>query len=322
MSNQGLVNVLVAGRLAIKQHAFEFGAASLIALLVGVAALAVALHFMSVGMPTACLEGWLSGASAGGGCESFLQAFGRINEDEASPIFAAMAVLPFAAGLVAGVPIVGRELETRTAQTAWWLESSRRKWLGRQLMAPAAMVLISVGVAATATALLQATRESWAPTSADTVLLFGWPVLFRAFAAFGIGLFVGSLMGRILPALIVGTALCLAVAFAMSSVQAQWMRGQAKAVVDDPGWHGHSYGVAYVDPDGQVHSEAEAVGIAPAAAPNAYDWLEANGYTEVPLGVSDQAAAGWRTYDVAMFAAIGIFSVLGTIVVVSRRRPQ
>ena len=50
--------------------------------------------------------------------------------DEASFIASPVAVaLPFVVGILLGVPIVGRELELRTAALAWSLSGDRRRWL-------------------------------------------------------------------------------------------------------------------------------------------------------------------------------------------------
>ena len=322
MIEGSLSNIGTAARLTAKQHAFEFSAAAVASLSIAITAVLVAIHFTWVGVPPGCFATWLTSGPSEASCVPFLQQFGQINEDEANPFFAAMAMLPFAAGLIAGIPVVARELETKTAQTAWWLEPSRGLWLARQLIAPCLVLVVSIGIAAAAASVVQGVRESYSPTNAEVLARFGWPVLLRTFAALGIGLFIGSLMGRILPALILGSALCLGIFAATGALQAEWTYAQAKPVVDDPTWHGHGYGVAFVAPDGRTYSEGAAVGLAPPDAGNPYDWLSANGYREVEIGVSDATAVGWIPYDLAIYAAIGVVSTVAAFVTVSKRRPQ
>lgn len=315
-------SLLPAARLSIKQHAFEVVSATVLSLVVGVVALLIAYHFASLGTPAGCLETWLTSSAPASECGPYMREFQRINEEEASPIFGAMIFLPFIAGIVVGVPIVGRELESRTAHTAWWLEPSRSRWLARQIVAPCILLGVSIGFAAAAASILQSMRELFSPAGAEAVSVIGWPVLFRGAAALGIGLFLGSLLGRVLPALVLGAAMSFAIAAATGSIQAQWLYGQVEPVVDDANWHGHAYGVAYISPGGETFSETDAVALAPADSPNPYDWLAVQGYREVPIGVSDSVALTWAPYDIAIFGGAAIVSLLGSFIVVSRRRPQ
>ena len=118
--------MLSSARLVLKHHRFEVGAAVILGLLAAVAALVISYRLNSIGVPAGCFEQWLAGGGAegAGDCAGPVQAFATINEDEAGKLLAFMAVLPFIVGLLAGVSIVGRELEARTAQTAWALTPS------------------------------------------------------------------------------------------------------------------------------------------------------------------------------------------------------
>lgn len=313
--------VMTAVRLTLRQHTFELSTALALGGLVGLAAILISARFGSVGVPQTCFENSLTGGALAE-CGPYLRDFGRINEDEATRVFVAMAALPFAAGLLGGVPIVARELETRTAQTAWWLESSRRRWLAHQIVAPSIVLVASIGFSGATAASLQGVREFWSPTNGETVTLVGWPVLVRAFAAFGIGLFVGSLVGRVLPALIIGSLLSIGIVMAVTGIRMEWTYQQVEPVIDDPDWHGQSYGVAYVAPSGEVLSEAAATALAPSDASSAYDWLSDEGYREVEIGVSNETAQQWAAYDVAIFSGLALASTLTAFGVVARRRPR
>jgi hypothetical protein len=318
-----LLRWLVAGRLAVKEHGFEVATVVVGGLAVGGVAIAVGLRLRSVGVPPDCLDAWLTGPSTAlpPRCGTLLREAFPIVYEEAGRVFAAMALVPFVGGLLVGVPLVARELEGRTAQTAWWLEPARRVWLVRQLWAPALLLLLSVGVAAAAAAALQQTREAWSPARADLVGLVGPPVVVRALAALAVGCFVGSLIGRVLPALILGAALVAAVVGLMGSAKEQWLLAQVAPIPDDPGWHGVEYGSIFIGPGGETLDEGQAVALAPAEAGNPYDWLAANGYRQVRVGVSDAASLDWARYDMAGFATVALLAGAATLVVVDRRRP-
>lgn len=314
---------LAAGRLALKQHAFEAATVAIGGLAVGGLAIAVGFHLRSVGASSECLDAWLRGPSSSlpAGCATAVQEVFRVDQEEAARVFGVMAVLPFAGGLLLGAPLVARELEARTAQTAWWLEPARHVWLIRQLWAPALLLLLSVGVAAAAADGLQQIRSPWAATRSDMVGLIGPPVVVRAVAALAVGLFVGSLIGRILPALVLGAALVVAILALVGSAKEQWLREQVAPIPDDPGWRGVEYGSIFIGPGGETLSEGQAVALVPAEAGNPYDWLAANGYRQVRIGISDEASLEWTRYDVAGFTIVAALAGVATFVVVDRRRP-
>jgi hypothetical protein len=120
-------------------------------------------------------------------------------------------------GLLGG--IVARELEARTAQTAWSLSGSRLRWLIGQV-APILVVLgVTVTFAALAAGLLEANRQAWGEFTFHYLEEYGPLIVFRAFCAFGIGLPIGGLLGRTLPAFVLGAALSLALVFAVENVR-------------------------------------------------------------------------------------------------------
>jgi len=53
----------------------------------------------------------------------------------------------------------------------------------------------------------------------------------------------------------------------------------------------------------------------------AYEWLIENGYADITLGTTDEAAAGWAPFDATVFAILGGAGVAAAFVVVNRRRP-
>jgi len=156
--------MFAAARVTLRQHRFEVGAAALAALVLGVSALVVEYRLRALNVAPGCIDNWLAradGPDGAGACVGPMHAWGEILGVEGGLIFGAMKYLPFAVGLLGGVPIVARELEARTAQTAWSLSDSRLRWLIGQV-APIRVVLgVTVTFAALAAGLLEANREAW-----------------------------------------------------------------------------------------------------------------------------------------------------------------
>ncbi len=315
-------------RLTLKLHRFEVGAAALAALVLGVAALLVNERLLAVHVPAGCFQQWLSaGPDQAGDCYGPVNAFATINESEAGKVFAAMAVLPFLVGLLGSVPLVGRELEARTAQTAWSLSGSRLRWLARQV----APVLVLLGVVVTFAALaadrLEATRQPWLNTAVNDMTLHGPIVLGRALAGFCVGLLLGAVMGRTLPAFIVGVALVLALDYGASLAHQAWIQTRPAIVIGDQ----NSNLVAAVQtnqgwraPDGSILNEEAALALVPpgvAPQESSDQWLGDRGYELVALGIPQSEALQWILYDIALFGSVGFVGLVGAAIVVNRRRP-
>lgn len=319
--------MLTSVRLTLKHHRFEVGAAMLAALVLGISALAVAYRLNAVGVPAGCFDAWLNGGGAdgAGSCAAPVQAFATINEEEAGKVFAAMAVLPFAVGLLAGVPLVGREIETRTAQTAWSLSGSRLRWLARQLAPVLVVILVAVAFAALAADVLEQTRAPWYHSAISDMALHGPIVVGRALAGLGIGLLVGALVGRTLPAFIVGALAVLLVVTLVGGTQFDWFRSRAQLFMSSSGGAGFADGLQFdqvwIGPDGSRIDDINLSTKVPAEnADDPYGWMVSHGYRQGFYGLPTDVALGWIPYDLAIFAGLGAASVMGAGLVVSRRR--
>ena len=321
--------MLTSARLTLKLHRFEVGAAALAAVALGVAALVVVYRLNAINVPAGCFDVWLAaGPDGAGACTDPVQAFATINEDEAGKIFAAMAVLPFAVGLLAGVPIVGRELESRTAQTAWSLNGSRLRWLVRQLVPITILVGVTVTFAALAANLLETTREPWYHSGFNDLPLHGPIVVARAFAALGVGLLVGALVGRSLPAFIVGAVVSILLLMGAGMASQSWLEGLPSEIIRnesaagaEPTFQGLMTAQAWLGPDGTRLTMDEAMAKVPLSASDQATWLEDNGYQLVDLGVSDATLLGWQPYEIVGFTVVGVASLAAGAWVVNRRRP-
>jgi hypothetical protein len=136
----------------------------------------------------------------------------------------------FAVGLILGVPIVAREIDHGTAQMAWTISRSRLRWLiGR--VAFAALVAIAL------TALLAITTEVLATAMLRDVDLSrdfnlhgnrGPLIVGRAVLGLGAGVLVGALLGRQLPALLLGVFVVGGLYGASAALLPLWYRGEAE----------------------------------------------------------------------------------------------
>ncbi|HEY3523401.1 MAG TPA: hypothetical protein VGK63_06830, partial [Candidatus Limnocylindrales bacterium] len=225
-----------------------------------------------------------------------------------------------------GVPLVGRELETRTAQTAWSLSGSRLRWLGRQLLPVLVVLLVTVAFAALTTDFLEATRQPWYHSAIWDIALHGPIVVGRALAGLGIGLLVGALTGRTLPAFIVAALAALVAVMLVSGVQTGWFRSHAELVVptsdEASAFEGIRYEQVWVGPDGSQINDADVFTSVPTKpAENPFDRLIEQGYRQGFIAVPLDVALGWVPYDVAIFSGLGVAGAAAAAFVVTRRRP-
>lgn len=335
--------------VTIRQHRFEVGVATAAAILAVAVGLTIAIGVASLGVSQDCLDDFRAsqdGSTASEEClaqvragfatlgETYLQGQGTI------PL-SIMGILPFVVGLLGGAPIVARELEERTAQTAWSLNASRNRWLIRQA-APIALVLGS----ATLLAALVATpvADDWVRWhhggGASLVGLHGPLVIVRALAAFGVGLATGVMFARTLPAFVLGIMLILAILFAAGQARDGWLSRLPVSVLAERSTEtgewiaipGEVRAVGWVSPDGKPLSREEArqvateAGVPPADPDDEQDvpasiWLADHGYAEVPVGVSDALAIGWAPFDGLIFGTVGVAGIATAFALVNRRRP-
>lgn len=318
--------ILRSARLTLKQHRFEVGAGALALILVGAAALWVNSRLLGVIVPSGCFEAWTNQGPFGIGpeCEIPVRQFGEISENEAGKVFGAMAVLPIAAGILAGVALVGRELEARTAQTAWGLAASRRRWFARQLWPILVVLGVTVTFAAFSASILETTRRLSYSYPFMDLGLYGPIAVARAFAALGLGLFVGAALGRTLPAFIVGAVLSFVLVSTAGSASWQWASAQPRVVLAEAeAQTGMPFDSRWQAPDGRLLPEEDVTALAPTGLPDGpWEWLNENGYRNVSLGITAETARGWEPIEMAGFAGLGIVLVLGTVVIVDWRRPS
>lgn len=336
--------------VTLRQYRFEVAVSTFAAVAAAVLGANIAVQIDGLEASRECLDRARAMQDASGleeDCLALLRAGSTILGEiyvggEGTLQLSLMGVLPFVIGLLGGLPIVATELEERTAQTAWWLNPSRPRWLIRQIAPIGLLLAIVVGLASVVATPVSEAYVDWGLGAASELIGQHGPLLMlRAFAAFGIALAVGALLGRMLPGFIFSVAVVLAVLMLIGQAREAWTSqlpltplatrstetGQWMII---PGGQVRSFG--FISPDGRFLTRQEArqqateAGIPPAAPGDEQDipaalWLGENGYFEVPLGVSDEEAMGWATYDGLAFAIVGCAALAGAFVIVNRRRP-
>jgi hypothetical protein len=201
---------------------------------------------------------------------------------------------------------------------------------------------MAVAFAAFAATPVAADRAAWGFSASLDLGLHGPLALIRAFAAFGIGLFVGAVVGRALPAFVLGGVLCFTLLTASGLARDAWIADLTPVVIGEAPPPGGEVVVAprsitiryeWRTPEGQRISSQQARRIATAGGvplPKEDDhqdsaaavWLDGHGYQLVIVGITDEMALGWGSYEAAIFGALGLISLPTAFWLVQRRRPN
>jgi hypothetical protein len=237
-----------------------------------------------------------------------------------------VGLVPFIAGLVLGVPIVSREVEHRTALIAWPLSGSRLRWLAWR---SAPVLLIGVVLVAI---LAFASDEMWRayfPTSDIGFAEYesrGIPLVTRAALMMVVGVAAGAAIGRLLPSLLFGIGLSVAVLVGLGLVLPHWVPSAAltggELVVYGPG--PLRTGAEYRLADGEIVSAQEGEIL----MSQLYE--ESGGEEPDPAEMPEQVMYGVaadRYPDVllresAVLAAATLLVAAAAAFVVRRRRPE
>jgi ABC-type transport system involved in multi-copper enzyme maturation permease subunit len=313
-------------RLSLRIQRFELVSVVLMIGVISVAALVVRSHLDAVGATPSCFaEFYARGPGSGPACGDAVQRFFEIDNGEAVPVMAAMAFAPLIAGLLLGVGLVSREIETGTAGLAWALAGSRARWMAGRVLPMAAALVVILAIPAVASELLLVARQPWVPPGQSLVDVdgHGFLLVVRGVAAFALALLVGAVLGRTLPAVIVAAALIATAGMTGLTLTDRWLRANVVYLADAvnaytlPG--GLNFGSMSRGVDGVVVSDEVALSLAPPGE-DPFTWVAQN-YESVYAAVPGSEYPGYMLVE---GGAVGILIVLvgiATLTVVERRRP-
>lgn len=166
-----------------------------------------------------------SGGPLSASCRSLVE-WGNVMTVLSPMLQGVTTVVPLAVGILLGAPLVSREIEKRTAPIAWSLSLSRARWLGLRalpLLIAIAVVLLLLGQASEA--LIRATPPG--DIGFPQFAMHGPLVAVRGIAVFIIGVVVGLVLGRMLPAILVTGLVVIALVVGLQLVRGELMRAEA-----------------------------------------------------------------------------------------------
>lgn len=253
----------IAG-LLLRFYRFQIGAVLLVAL--GVAGVAAyhATQINALEIDPACSG---TASAAGDGCAA-LGRFRELAGFEVVRLMGFIGFVPFVAGAMLGAPVVAREIEHQTAVLPWSLDGRRWRWLGER----AVLLLIVLGIALigpvfAAWLLADAAQPTTDPRASFAYYgMHGWPLVLRGLLVFSVGILMGALLGRVLPALVATAAAAGLIFFLLSAVQKRWVEpttvsGAAQAGV---AFEASMFvGGAYRDASGALLTRAEVEALSP-----------------------------------------------------------
>ncbi|GIG56088.1 transporter [Longispora fulva] len=165
----------------------------------------------------------LASCTARGGCDAFAEHFLNSHFALYIGLGVVVAVLPVIVGLFWGAPLVTREFEAGTHRLAWNQSVTRTRWLGVKLGL--------IGLAAVAAAGVTSVAVTWWSVPLDKAASAGMPRLSPALfvargvaplgyalLAFALGVTVGLLVRRTLPAIAVTLVVFAAVQVAVPTL--------------------------------------------------------------------------------------------------------
>jgi hypothetical protein len=338
--------MLRSALLTFRMHRFEVLITSALVALTAISAVVAYTHLAAANPPDDCwIQNW--GNMFGDvtertpGCEALVEAFWPVASQAgfvASPI---AVLLPFVVGLLLGVPVVGREIEMRTATLAWSLSGDRRRWLLSRLLPVLALAVIGLVVGAVLVAEMARAAHPWnylGPgriPSLTEIGSEGAPLVGRGLMALGLAVLAGAVIGRTLPAFAVSAALSFVFLFAgvpahqtaVGSQLAVWRGapygGDTVGFGDLPHLYWGEYRQEYRLRDGQIvydywESGAELCGCTDHALD---EWIEEN-VTQFELVVPLEQYGTFEATETALTTGIGAVALLLTFPVVARRRPD
>ena len=233
-------------------------------------------------------------------------------------------IFPYMAGLLAGGPIVARELENGTARLAWSLGPSRLRWFGQRVLPTLAMIgaaTLAVGLTADAlTHLLQ--------PSADLDQSFvgfrarGLLVGIEGLLVGSIALAFGALLGRIVPTIVLTLILAGGIGIAVDNLERGALTNEA--LIADGETYNYTESNLFIDsrlkfPDGQVLDYNHAMAVHPEIQNG---WDDTSGIRNVILYVPGSRYHEVERREAAVLGGLALAFVGLASITVIRRRPR
>jgi ABC-type transport system involved in multi-copper enzyme maturation permease subunit len=209
-----------------------------VAVFAGLAVFAVILAFTGPALAHDYATGIAACTNESGGCDDFLRRFFRDYQSTFLAFAALVLLLPPLIGLFWGAPLIARELETGTHRLVWNQTVTRTRWLTVKvgLVGLAAMIAAALGSLAvtwwSSTIDQNAGRDQFSRLSSVVFDARGIvPIGYAAFA-FALGMTVGMLIRRTLPAMAITLAAFAVIQIAMPTLVRPYLLPPTRATVE------------------------------------------------------------------------------------------
>lgn len=312
---------------SVRPYRFELGALILVATVGMLFAGGLALRLLAFGLPTVCL-----GSERPESCIAYARAteeYGNTMQTWQAPVALVGLVFPSIAALLLGLALVGKEIDQRTTVFAWSMSPSRVRWLSNRVVPAVAVTALVTLVSGGLADVLQSLRDPSvdAAHSFEGFGMRGVPIMGIGLAALGMGLLVGGVVGRILPALLVCGAVMSGTLLGVTSLNDVLLRSEATIAPSTANLNGARVYESFVQTaEGEVITWDEAYGRYgeavyqlgfddPSAPPSSL------GLTMVVLHIPGEAYPMAALRLALLQGAAGIATIAVTYLVVVRRRP-
>lgn len=237
---------------------------------------------------------------------------------------AIVPLFPLVAGLLAGGPIVARELESGTARLAWSLGPSRVRWFAQRAVPILALIfLASLAIGLTADSLLKALDPSVDVDRSfvgfrSRGLLVGVEGLLVA----SIAMAVGAILGRMVPTIILSLILIFGLVIAVDKVERSVLLSEA-VIGGGPDFFWTDTNLNLESrlrfPNGEILSWEEAFATHPELQ---QEWTDQVPWEDVVLYIPGDRYHDVERREAAALGGLALALVGVGAVVVVRRRPR
>ncbi len=336
--------MLRSALLTFRMHRFEVLITAAMVTLTAISAIVAYSHVSAANPTDECwMQNWdFSGAVPDTpGCRASVEAFWPVASEAgfvASPI---ATLLPFVIGLLLGVPVVGREIEMRTATLAWSLSGDRHRWLLARLLPMLALAGVGLVVAAVLVAEMARAAHPWnylGPGRIPNLTEIGsegMTLVGRGVMALGVAVLAGAMIGRTLPAFALGAVLCFAFIFGGAPTHQAVLGAQLSVwrsapygdeMSEAPHLYVGQFRQEYRTSDGRVLGDEElweesGEELCGCTGHDFELWMQQN-VTRHELVVPIEAYGAFEVTETALTSGIGTLALLLSFPVVARRRPD
>lgn len=263
-----------------------------------------------------------TGPSLSADCRSTI-GLGNFLGSSVAVLVGAATVAPFAVGVLIGAPLLSREIEHRTAPMAWSLAQSRRRWLVGRVLPGLVLIGVALLLLGQASELLLTTVQE----GELGFMHFGQhgPILaMRGLAVYGIGVMIGLVGGRVLPAVLVTAMAAIVLVGGASIVRDQLMRAEAEWFPANS--ESDVFAMIYDsrlrdDATGEIFTYDE---VMLSVSPEEIDPMTGvpAGWTQLYLAVDPEKYGSFVVREIAGLAGVTVLSLALGWVLVAGRRPE